>query len=159
MNNSHVQQPLECNTSIIMKPSSLFCVERPAETHGFLRGAVSEHGLQSGPALHAEQPLVSCPQTTGELPKVPTCEIHSPVNHSYGLSARLSYNCNCFVSCVAAWQPTSCRRSCTVWAVGTLMWSRRLSGICQNTYFFVKVGEKKAVLSLSLFALQRSMAE
>lgn len=59
MNNSHVQQPLECNTSIIMKPSSLFCVERPAETHGFLRGAVSEHGLQSGPALHAEQPLVS----------------------------------------------------------------------------------------------------
>lgn len=33
--------------------------ERPAETHGFIRGAVSEHGLQPGAALHPEQPQVT----------------------------------------------------------------------------------------------------
>lgn len=37
---------------------SLFA-ERPAETHDFLRRAVSQHGLQPGPALHAEQSCVS----------------------------------------------------------------------------------------------------
>lgn len=41
-------------------PSVCHCfAERPAKTHDLLRRAVSEHGLQPGPALHAEQPSVS----------------------------------------------------------------------------------------------------
>lgn len=32
--------------------------ERPAEAHGLLGGAVSEHGLQPGPALHPEHAQV-----------------------------------------------------------------------------------------------------
>lgn len=42
----------------VLTPVRLFA-ERPAETHGFLGGAVQEHGLQPGSALHPEQPQVA----------------------------------------------------------------------------------------------------
>lgn len=52
----------------------------------------------------------------------------------------------------AAWQQTSCQRSCTVWAAVTLTWCRRLSGIFQNMCFSVKVRR----YSLVNFCRQRS---
>lgn len=39
----------------------------------------------------------------------------------------------------AAWQPTSCRHSCTAWAAATSMWCRRLWGIFRNMCCSVKV--------------------